>query len=39
MNKSLTILFINIKKGINRHFFPNLNANSVNFPVTGEVML
>ena len=26
------------QKGINRYFFSNLNAKSVAFPVTGEVM-
>ena len=39
MNKSLNILFIYIKKRKYQQFFPNLNAKSVDFPVTGEVML
>ena len=37
MNISLNILFIYIKKG-KTDIFSNLNAKSVDFPVTGEVM-
>ena len=38
MNKSLNISFIYIKKG-KPTIFPNLNAKSDDFTVTGEVML
>ena len=38
MNKSLNILFVYIKSD-KPTIFPNLNAKSVDFPVTGEVML
>ena len=39
MNKSLKILFIFIIKKDKPSIFPNLNAKSVDFSVTGEVML
>ena len=38
MNKSLNIL-LSISKRDKPTIFPNLNAKSVDFPVTGEVML
>ena len=38
MNKSLNIL-LSISKRDKPKNFPNLNAKSVDFPVTGEVML
>ena len=40
MNKSLNILFIYIKKEKKKTtIFPNLNAKSADFPVTGAVIL
>ena len=38
MNKSLNV-FLFVSKRDKPTIFPNLNAKSVDFPVTGEVML
>ena len=39
MNESLNILFSYISKRDKPTIFPNLNTKSVDFPVTGEVVL